>query len=83
MLAAFTASGAGAAVLCSSDSVYSDHAGRAATSLKQAGCGWVILAGRPEDEVALKAAGVDQFVFAGQDALEALSLVHTALGIGQ
>jgi methylmalonyl-CoA mutase len=47
------------------------------------GADWVLLAGRPgEHEDKWRAAGVDQFVFAGQDALRELETLHEALGIG-
>jgi methylmalonyl-CoA mutase len=42
-----------------------------------------VLAGKPGDrEAALRAAGVDQFVFAGQSAIAELETLHAALGIG-
>jgi methylmalonyl-CoA mutase len=41
------------------------------------------MAGRPgEDEAALKAAGVDGFLYAGQDAVAVLGEQHRALGVG-
>lgn len=79
----FKASGAKAAVLCSSDAVYAEQAATTARALKEAGAVWVLLAGKPGDEAALRAAGVDQFIFAGQDALEALGQTHAALGVGR
>ena len=42
----------------------------------------MVIAGRPgEREAAFRSAGIDQFVFAGQDALEALNALHAALGV--
>ena len=42
----------------------------------------MLLAGRPKDqEAALKAAGVDQFMFAGGDAIATLTGLHKALGV--
>lgn len=71
--AAFKASGATAACICSSDALNAVHGDATATALKQAGCALVLMAGRPgEREAALKAAGVDQFLFAGLDAVETL-----------
>jgi len=61
------------AVICSSDALYAEGAEAAARALKQAGARHVFLAGRPgEQEAALKAAGVDSFLFAGMDAPETL-----------
>jgi methylmalonyl-CoA mutase len=71
--AAFKASGAGLACLCSSDKVYAEHAQAAAQALQTAGARLIYLAGRPTDvEAALRAAGVTGFVFAGADALATL-----------
>ncbi|MGY4594103.1 methylmalonyl-CoA mutase cobalamin-binding subunit [Bradyrhizobium sp. GM22.5] len=73
LAAAFKASGAGLACLCSSDKVYAEHAEAAAQALQTAGARLIYLAGRPtEAEAALRAAGVTGFVFAGADALATL-----------
>jgi methylmalonyl-CoA mutase len=78
--AAFAASGASIACLCSSDQVYAELAEATAGALKQAGARQVLLAGRPRDqEAALKAAGVDAFIFAGGDAVATLAKLHAAL----
>ena len=70
---AFKASGAGLACLCSSDKVYAIKATAAARALQEAGAKHIYLAGRPGDqEAALRGAGVNDFVFAGGDALAAL-----------
>ena len=80
--AAFAASGATIACLCSSDQVYAELAEATAGALKQAGAKPVLLAGRPKDqEAALKAAGVDTFIFAGGDAVATLTKLHRALGV--
>jgi methylmalonyl-CoA mutase len=71
--AAFKASGAALACLCSSDKVYAGQAVAAAGALQAAGAMHIYLAGRPrEQEGALRAAGVNNFVFAGGDALTVL-----------
>jgi methylmalonyl-CoA mutase len=71
--AAFKASGAATACLCSSDRVYADHAIPAAKALHAAGCRHIYLAVRPgELEPSLRAAGVNDFIFAGGDALATL-----------
>jgi methylmalonyl-CoA mutase len=78
--AAFKVSGAKIACICSSDEVYARDAEATAKALKAAGAARVLLAGRPgEAEVALRAAGVDGFLFAGQDAIAALEDLHKAL----
>lgn len=71
--AAFKASGAKAACICSSDAVNATLAEPTARALKAAGAKVVLMAGRPGDkEAALKEAGVDQFLSAGADAVATL-----------
>ena len=66
---AFKAAATSLACLCSSDKVYAERAAAAAQTLKAAGARHVYLAGRPgELEAALKAAGVQSFVYEGCDA---------------
>jgi len=73
LAAAFKASGARLCCLCSHDKVYAAHATAAAQALQAAGARHIYLAGRPGDqEAALRAAGVNDFVFAGGDALATL-----------
>jgi methylmalonyl-CoA mutase len=73
LAAAFKASGAALACLCSSDKIYAGEAVAAAKALQAAGAKHIYLAGRPgEREAALRAAGVNDFVFAGADALATL-----------
>ncbi|MCC7250908.1 methylmalonyl-CoA mutase family protein [Hyphomicrobium sp.] len=80
--AAFKASCATAACICSSDALYAEHAEATAQALKQSGAKLVLMAGRPgEREAALKAAGVDQFLFAGADAVATLKGLQEKLGI--
>ncbi len=70
---AFKASGASLACLCSSDKQYPVHAAAAAKTLQSADAKHIYLAGRPGDlEADLRAAGVQDFVFAGGDALAML-----------
>lgn len=69
--AAFAASGATRAVICSSDAVYAESAAASATALKAAGCATVYLAGNPgQSRAAYEVAGVDEFVFVGCDLLD-------------
>ena len=78
--AAFAASGAKLACLCSSDETYAAMAEETAHALKSAGARKLFLAGRPgEREAALKGAGVDGFVFVGCDALAALRAAREAI----
>jgi methylmalonyl-CoA mutase len=80
--AAFEKSGARIACICSSDAVYAREAITAAKALKAAGANRVLLAGKPgEDEATLRAAGVDGFLQAGQDAVAALKELQKSLGI--
>jgi methylmalonyl-CoA mutase len=73
LAAAFRTSGAALACLCSSDKVYAGHAAAATKALQAAGAKHIHLAGRAgEQEAALRAAGVSDFVFAGGDALSVL-----------
>ncbi len=70
---AFKASGVSAACICSSDAVNAQLGEPTARALKAAGATFVLMAGRPgENEAALKAAGVNQFLFAGADAVATL-----------
>ena len=81
MVAAFKASGAKLACLCSSDKVYAAQAADAAKALTAAGA-IVHLAGRPGDnEAELAAAGVKTFVFMGCDVLSTLQAAHDILGV--
>ncbi|PZA13243.1 methylmalonyl-CoA mutase [Rhodopseudomonas palustris] len=74
LVGAFKASGAAFACLCSSDKAYPTYAAAAAQALAAAGAKRIYLAGRPgEQETALREAGVQEFVFAGGDALATLS----------
>jgi methylmalonyl-CoA mutase len=61
-------------VLCSSDLRYAEEAVGAAKALKAAGAQHLYLAGRPGDlEASLRDAGVDEFIFSGQDAIDVLT----------
>lgn len=80
LAAAFKASGAKLAVLCSSDKRYADQAEAMARALKGAGCGWLALAGNPgEAREAYEAAGIDDFVAMGGDLLATLQRAWAAL----
>jgi methylmalonyl-CoA mutase len=75
--AAFKASRAALACICSSDKVYTDRAVAAAKALHEAGAKHIYLAGRAgEHEAALRAAGVNDFVFAGGDVLVVLQQAY-------
>jgi methylmalonyl-CoA mutase len=77
MIAAFKASGAKLACLCSSDKVYAAEAAEAAKALSAVGASHIYLAGRPGDrEVTLKAAGVRHFIYVGCDVVAALTQAH-------
>ena len=70
---AFKTSGAALVCLCSSDKVYAKQVVAAANALQTAGARHIYLTGRAgEHEAALRAAGVNDFIFAGGDALAML-----------
>src|SRR6476620_9286289 len=76
LAAAFKASGAPIACLCSSDKAYAAHAVAAAGALKSAGAKHIYLAGRPsEQEAGYRGAGIGDFIVAGGDALATLQEV--------
>ncbi|MFD8141972.1 methylmalonyl-CoA mutase family protein [Streptomyces sp. NPDC059708] len=77
---AYAASGAdGVAVLCSSDALYEEQAAEVAAALRAAGASTVFLAGRP----GTSAGAVDEYVFAGCDAVAVLSSVLDRMGVAQ
>ena len=79
---AFAESGAAIACICASDAVFGELAEATAMALKGAGAIRVYLAGRPrQQDAALEAAGVDDFLFAGMDMVATLSGMHRELGV--
>jgi methylmalonyl-CoA mutase len=71
-----------AAVLCGTDARYDVDAVPVARALRQAGVPLVLQAGRPgADADALRAAGVDDFVFAGADIVAALERLLKVAGV--
>jgi methylmalonyl-CoA mutase len=82
LVAAFKASGAALACLCSSDEVYAQEAETTAKALHDAGAKHIYLAGRPgEHEAAFAGAGIGGFIFVGCDVLAMLKAAHGVLGI--
>lgn len=62
------------ACICSSDDLYAAHGEATAKALVEAGATHVLMAGRPaEREALLRAAGIDGFLYAGQNALDVLT----------
>ena len=80
LIAAFKASGAKLACLCSSDAAYEREGTEAATALTAAGVAHLYLAGRPKQQDRLKAAGVGTFIHVGCDALATLRAAHQMVG---
>jgi methylmalonyl-CoA mutase len=79
--ARFVASGSRLACLCGADEAYEALAEAYARELKRAGARQVWLAGKPRDrEAAWRAAGIDGFIFAGCDAVEANAIGLRILG---
>lgn len=72
---AFAASGATVACLCSSDVLYAEQAEAVARALKSAGALRVFLAGRGEF------ADIDEYVFAGCDAVAVLTSTLDRMGV--
>lgn len=79
----FKATAAPFAIISSTDAVYAEKAASVAKALKDAGAATVYLAGRGgEAENALKAAGVDDFIYMGCDVQAVLSAAHRKLAAG-
>jgi methylmalonyl-CoA mutase len=77
MIAAFKASGAAIACLCSSDKVYARVAVTAAKALSDAGARHICLAGRPTElEAALTTSGVGAYIHVGCDVLATLHAAY-------
>ncbi len=77
----FKKAGTSLVCLCSSDAVYATNAVDAAKALKEAGAAPIYLAGRPgEKEAEFRAAGIDDFIFAGGDALTTLRGAYAKIG---
>ncbi|MFF9687838.1 methylmalonyl-CoA mutase small subunit [Streptomyces sp. NPDC014623] len=74
--AAFTASGATIACLCSAQTLYAEQADAVASALRAAGAERVFLAGRPGEY-----AGADVHVFAGCDVVAVLSSELDRMGV--
>ena len=78
----FKASSARLACLCGPDDAYAEQAEALAKAFKASGAKGVALAGRPgEFEHAWRAAGVDEFIFAGGDAVAALKSLYRRIGV--
>ncbi|MEU2155373.1 methylmalonyl-CoA mutase small subunit [Streptomyces sp. NPDC019396] len=73
---AFARSGAAVACLCSSDALYEEQAAEVAKALKSAGAERVFLAGKPGEHT-----DVDDYIFAGCDAVSVLSSVLDRMGV--
>jgi methylmalonyl-CoA mutase len=82
--AAFEASGARIAIVCSADPVYEEMISSVAPALKAAGCEFLFLAGHPGDKrETYTAAGVDDFIFMGGDVLKTTRSTLARLGVIQ
>lgn len=78
---AFGESGCTVACLCGTDDDYVALGEATASLLKTAGATRVYVAGRIKHEAPLKAAGVDEFIFAGADRVLTLTRLHATLGV--
>jgi methylmalonyl-CoA mutase len=80
--AAFAASDTTHVVICSSDKLYETHAVAVAQALRAAGAKRVYLAGNPGDNrERYVAAGIDEFIYVGCDALDTLGRALETLGV--
>ncbi|MEM7622022.1 MAG: methylmalonyl-CoA mutase family protein [Planctomycetota bacterium] len=80
--AAFAESGAGVAVICSSDAVYESVAHEVGSKLRRAGARSVVLAGNPgNNESMYRAAGIDRFIFVKCDVLGVLTEIAHEEGV--
>jgi methylmalonyl-CoA mutase len=76
------ASGARLVCLCGTDDAYAERAESFAKALKASAVKGVALAGRPgESERAWRAAGLDEFIFDGGDAVTTLQNLYAHIGV--
>jgi methylmalonyl-CoA mutase len=81
-VARLKASGALLVCLCGTDSAYAEQAEALAKAFKASGVRGVALAGRPgEFERTWRAAGIDDFIFAGGDAVATLESLYRHMGV--
>lgn len=81
-VAAFTASGARAVMLCGSDDDYSEWVPQLVPKLAAAGATVIALAGRPGDrEAAHREAGVGHFIYMGCDVAQTLQTLQQQMGV--
>jgi methylmalonyl-CoA mutase len=81
-VARLNASDAQLVCLCGTDDAYSEKAEAFAKAFKVSGAKGVALAGRPgEFERAWRAAGVDDFIFAGGDTVATLESLYRRIGV--
>jgi methylmalonyl-CoA mutase len=81
-VAAYRASGAKIAILCSSDALYEELVPKFAPALKAAGVETLYLAGSPgEKKAAYDAAGIDDYIFLGGEVLGMLTAQLIRLGV--
>ena len=71
---AWADSGSPIAVVSSSDEMYQEHAAATVAALNEAGCGYVLLAGRPDESW-----GADGYIYMGCDVLASLAAIHQRL----
>jgi methylmalonyl-CoA mutase len=81
-VARLEASGALLVCLCGTDDAYAEHAEAFAKAFKASGVKGVAIAGRPgEFERAWGAAGIDEFIFAGADAVATQQSLYRRIGV--
>jgi methylmalonyl-CoA mutase len=73
----FVDAGSGVACICGTDAAYAEEAAEWAETMHKIGAKAVFLAGKPNAAYR----EVDQYIFAGCDALETLTSLHALLGV--
>ncbi|WP_417693362.1 methylmalonyl-CoA mutase family protein [Roseibium sp.] len=82
LVEAYTSSGAKLACLIGPDALYKEQGEEVLRALRDAGCTYLYMAGRPgAAETELRAAGLDTALYAGCDLLSLLQEAHIRLGV--
>lgn len=80
----FQSSGLAIACICSSDAIYATEAEATARTLSELGASHVMMAGKPGNiEKLLSAAGVNEFVHAGQNVVSLLEQLQHKIGVNK
>lgn len=84
MVDGFKAAGTSVAVLCSSAPMYAEHGAAIARALREAGATKILLAGSAKELGDQDASGlIDDYIYAGMDAVALLRSLQAELGVAQ